>query len=64
MGEYFVNNVCRTNEKCKENVKLKISKIFTKLRNIVNEREEYLLTQIDKIFEKSFFKEDLIRKGE
>ena len=48
----------------KENVKLKISKIFTKLRNIVNEREEYLLTQIDKIFEKSFFKEDLIRKGE
>ena len=48
----------------KEDVKMKISKIFTKLRNLINEREDKLLTEIDELYEKSFFKEDLIRKGE
>ena len=33
--------------KSKEEIKLKISKIFTKIRNIVNEREDKLLLELD-----------------
>ena len=48
----------------KENLKIKISKIFTKIREAVNEKEDKLLSDIDNIYEKTFFKEELIKKGE
>ena len=48
----------------KEEIKLKISKIFTRIRSIVNEREDQLLFELDNIYEKTFFKEDIIKKGE
>ena len=48
----------------KEEMKLKISKLFTKIRNLINEREEQLFKELDGIFDKSYFKEDLILKGE
>ena len=48
----------------KEEIKLKISKIFTKLRNIINEREDQLLKELDNLYDNSYFKEDLIKKGE
>ena len=48
----------------KVELKLNISKIFTKIRNTINEREDEILSEIDKIYEKSFFKEDIIKIGE
>ena len=48
----------------KEEIKFKISKIFTKIRNIVNEREDQLLKELDNLYDNSIFKEDLIKKGE
>ena len=48
----------------KEEIKFKISKIFTKIRNIVNEREDQLLKELDNLYDNSYFKEDLIKKGE
>ena len=50
--------------KSKEEIKLKISKIFTKIRNVVNEREDKLLSEVDNKFDESYFKEDIIKKGE
>ena len=48
----------------KEEIKLKISKIFTKIRNIINEREDRLLIELDSIYDQTYFKVDLIKKGE
>ena len=48
----------------KEEIKLKILNIFTKIRNMLNEREEKLLSKLDNIYDNTFFKEDLIKKGE
>ena len=50
--------------KSKEEIKLKIAKIFTKIRNIVNEREDELLSELDKKYDEFYFKEDIIKKGE
>ena len=50
--------------KSKEEIKLKISNIFTKIRNIINEREDHLLEELNKIYDNSYFKEDMIKKGE
>ena len=50
--------------KNKEEIKLKISKIFTKIRNIVNEREDKLLLELDNKYEEIYFNEDIIKKGE
>ena len=49
-------------EKKKEEIKSNIQNTFTKLRNIINEREDELLTETDKIFEETFLNEDIIRK--
>ena len=43
----------------KESVKLKIQKIFTKIRNAINEREDKLLLEVDNKFG-NLVKEDLI----
>ena len=48
----------------KEELNLKIQKIFTKLRNILNDREDELLKEIDNYFNNSFFSENLIKEGE
>ena len=47
----------------KENLKLKIQKIFTKLRSDLNNREDELLLEIDKKNE-SFISDDIIKNGE
>ena len=39
----------------RENVKFKIQKIFTKIRNIINEREDELLSEVDNQLGKLFF---------
>ena len=51
-------------DKDKEDLKLKIQNIFTKLRNALNEREDQLISDIDKQFNKAFFAEDIIIESE
>ena len=48
----------------KEDVKIKIQKLFTKLRNEINNREDELINNVEKKFEETFFKEDFIKKIE
>ena len=50
--------------KNKENLKMEIQQLFTKIRNELNNREEKLLFEVDKIYEDTFFKEELIKKSE
>jgi len=45
----------------KEKLKLKIQKIFTNIRNILNNREDELLDNINKEFENIYFKENIIK---
>ena len=47
----------------KEELKLNILKVFTKIRNALNERENELLNEIDKYFNDNFDNEDLIRES-
>ena len=50
--------------KNKEELKLKIQKIFTKIRNSLNEREDKLISEVDKEFDDLFFKEDILKNIE
>ena len=50
--------------KNKEELKLKIQKIFTNIRNAINEREDELLLDIDKNFNQYYFNEELFKKSE
>ena len=59
-----LKNIFVTINEKKENLKIKIQKIFTNIRSELNNREEELLLEIDKQFEKNFFNEDIITKGE
>ena len=48
----------------KEELKLKIQKFFTKIRNGLNDKEDELLLSIDKKFDENYFSEDIIKKSE
>ena len=48
----------------KEEMKIQIQKIFTKIRSELNDREDFILKKIDKKFENSFIKEENIKKYE
>ena len=48
----------------KEELKMKIINTFTKIRNLINEREDKLLLELDNIYDNTFFNEDIIKKGE
>ena len=48
----------------KESIKSKTQNIFTKIRNILNEREDELLLEIDKICDNLFYKEESVKKSE
>jgi hypothetical protein len=48
----------------KDTIKMQIQTIFTKIRNIVNNREDELLAEVDKKFNDLFFKEELIKESE
>ena len=50
--------------KNKEEIKLEIQKIFTRLRDEINEREDTILSEVDNKFDILFFKEDLIKATE
>ena len=48
----------------KNQMKLNIQKIFTKIRNELNDREEQLLLDVDNKFDNLVFKEELIKNSE
>ena len=48
----------------KEELKLNIQKIFTKIRNEINVREDKILNEVDKKFDEIYFDENLLKKGE
>ena len=48
----------------KEELKLKIQKIFTKIRNILNDREDELLLEIDNQFNNKYINEEIIKESE
>ena len=50
--------------KSKENLKLEVQSIFTKIRNALNEKEDKLLSDIDNQYDNKYFKEDLIKESE
>ena len=50
--------------KNKEELKLKIQKIFTKIRNVLNEREDQLLLEVDKKYDNLYIKEDILKENE
>ena len=51
-------------EKDKDDLKLKVQNIFTKIRTTLNEREDQLLKEIDNIYNEKYFNDDIIKKGE
>ena len=46
----------------KEELKLKIQTLFTKIRATINEREDNLLLEVDKIYEQNFIGENIIKE--
>ena len=48
----------------KEELKLKISKIFTQIRSAINQREDELLLEVDKKFNKIYYNEEIIKQSE
>jgi len=48
----------------KDELKLKVQKIFTKIRNKLNEREDELLNNIDEQFNKVYCNENIIKESE
>ena len=55
--------IAKINES-KEELKLKIQKIFTQIRSELNNREDKLLLEVDTKFNEKLFNEDLIRESE
>ena len=51
-------------DKNKEEIKKNIQKVFTNLRNCLNDREDELLLEIDKKFETEFFIDNIIKESE
>jgi hypothetical protein len=51
-------------EKDKENLKFEVQKIFTNIRNTINEREDKLIEEIDNIYKVKYFDEDIIKNWE
>ena len=43
---------------------MKVSKIFTQIRNVINEREDKILLEIDNKFNDIYFKDEIIHKCE
>ena len=50
--------------KNKEEIKLNIQKVFTKIRNALNNREDELLLKVDKEFDNFYCNEDILKEAE
>jgi len=51
-------------QKDKDNLKIEIQNIFTKIRSKINEKEEDLFSEIDKQYNKYLFDENIFKKSE
>ena len=59
-----LKEICEKVEKDKDELKLKIQNIFTKIRNTINEREDKLIQEIDNLYKVKYFDEDIIKNWE
>ena len=57
-----IKNIFEKINKEKEELKIIIQKIFTKIRTELNNREEQLLMIVDEKYDNLFFNEELIKK--
>ena len=48
----------------KDELKGNIQKLFTKIRNEINNREDEILLEVDRQYEKLYFNEEIIKEGE
>ena len=51
-------------DESKEQIKIKIQNAFTKIRAVLNEREDELLKEVDKKYNDIYCNEDIIKEGE
>jgi len=58
-----LKSIFQTITEDKEELKLKIQNLFTKIRNEINEREDIILLDIDKYYDNLFIKEEIIKEG-
>ena len=58
-----LKNILEKVNKNKEELKLKISKIFTQIRNTINQREDELLLEVDSIFKSIYVDDNFINKN-
>ena len=59
-----MKNLIENINKNKDELKFNIQNQFTKIRNALNEREDELLLNIDKLFDNIYFKQDFIKDCE
>ena len=59
-----IKNIFDKINKDKEELKLKIQKIFTKIRNEINEKEDKLLIEVDEKYNNIYIKEEILRESE
>ena len=55
-----LEKIYKTINKDKEELKFKIQTIFTKIRNVINEREDKILAEVDKEYNDIYFNDDII----
>ena len=58
-----LSEIIESIEKDKDNLKLEIQNVFTKMRSAINEREDELLLEVDNIYNSKFINEDIIKKS-
>ena len=59
-----IKNIYEKLNKDKEELKLNIQKIFTTIRNSLNNREDFLLLEVDKKFDEIFLDQNIIKQNE
>lgn len=57
-----IKNIYDKIEENKEEIKLQIQKLFTKIRSELNNKEEELLLEVDNIYDNTYFKENFIKE--
>ena len=58
-----LNKIIKNVNENKEELKLKISKIFTQIRNTINQREDELLLEVNNQFKKLYVDGEFINKN-
>ena len=59
-----INNIFDLIKNNKELLKIKIQRIFTRIRNALNKREDKLLLKVNQLYENFYFNKEIIKEGE